>query len=388
MRNPLGYALFLTVFSALVAGVHAYLDRRLVQPLPTERARRIGRRVVWASGIGLPLGMFAAAALPRSLSAITGPVTFGWMALVILALFLALSSEPLRLGRWAYERFSAQAPDPARRAFFEQGLAGGVGFASLGIGGYGLVEARTPQIVRVTVKLKRLPAALSGFRIAQLSDVHIGPLLDGAWLDDVVRRVNAESPDLVAITGDLVDGRVADLAEHVAPIMRLASKHGTFFVTGNHEYYSGADAWIAELGRIGVRVLRNERVAIGEGPDGFDLAGVDDFKAHQFGGGHGADLARAVAGRDESRELVLLAHQPKEALRAVKLGVGLQLSGHTHGGQIWPFGLFVKLDQPFVAGLDTLGELQVYTSRGTGYWGPPVRVAAPPEITIVTLERA
>ncbi|HSO00071.1 MAG TPA: metallophosphoesterase, partial [Candidatus Nanopelagicales bacterium] len=222
--------------------------------------------------------------------------------------------------------------------------------------------------------------------IVQLTDVHIGPTIGREWLEGIVARVNELEPDLVAITGDLVDGRVADLREHTAPLAKLRAKHGVYFVTGNHEYYSGADEWIEELSRLGVRVLRNERVTIGEGADSFDLAGVDDWKAGGFGGGHGPDLKRALAGRDPGREVVLLAHQPKQVVQAAEMGVGLQLSGHTHGGQIFPWGYFVRLDQPHVQGLGQHGETQIYVSRGTGYWGPPMRVGAPPEITLVELE--
>src|SRR6185437_2408032 len=198
------------------------------------------------------------------------------------------------------------------------------------------------------------PEAMAGFRIVQLSDLHIGPTLGGAWLTEIVAHVNAAEPDVVVITGDLVDGPLDELRAEVAPLAQLRAKHGVFFVTGNHEYYSGVDDWLAELVRLGVRPLRNERVSIGEGEHGFDLAGVDDWSARRFGGGHGADLARALAGRDPSRELVLLAHQPKQIHEAEAHGVGLQLSGHTHGGQIFPWGFFVRIDQPFVAGLGRL----------------------------------
>jgi predicted MPP superfamily phosphohydrolase len=242
-------------------------------------------------------------------------------------------------------------------------------------------------VKKVEVGLTRLPGALGGFKIAQLSDLHIGPTLGREWLTDVVARTNALEPDIVAITGDLVDGSVSELGEHVAPLGDLRAKHGVYFVTGNHEYYSGVDAWIARLRELGVRVLRNERVSIGDGEASFDLAGIDDYRAKDFGNGHGADLDKAIAGRDPARELVLLAHQPKAALEAATKGVGLQLSGHTHGGQIFPWGFFVRLDQHFVAGLDKVGDLLLYTSSGTGYWGPPMRVGAPPEITLLQLSR-
>jgi predicted MPP superfamily phosphohydrolase len=161
-----------------------------------------------------------------------------------------------------------------------------------------------------------------------------------------------------------------------------------YFVTGNHEYYSGAAPWCEELARLGIKVLRNERVIIGDAEASFDLAGIDDAHARDFGDGHGADLARAVHGRDPARELVLLAHQPRAVFEAVVHGVGLQLSGHTHGGQIWPWNWLVRLQQPVVAGLARFGDTQVYVSRGTGYWGPPMRLGAPAEITRVTLRTA
>ena len=175
---------------------------------------------------------------------------------------------------------------------------------------------------------------------------------------------------------------MAELAEHVQPLARLVAKDGVFFVTGNHEYYSGADEWIAHLRGLGVRVLRNEHVSVG-GDGGFDIAGIDDASSH--GNGHGPDLRKALAGRDEARACVLLAHQPKGIELADALGVDLQLSGHTHGGQMIPWNFLVRLQQPFVAGLHKLVRAQIYVSRGTGYWGPPMRVGAPAEITQIEL---
>jgi predicted MPP superfamily phosphohydrolase len=198
--------------------------------------------------------------------------------------------------------------------------------------------------------------------------------------------VNALGPDLVAITGDLVDGSVARLGPHVAPLGGIRSKYGTYFVTGNHEYYSGVVDWCAELARIGIRVLRNERVPIGHVSEGecFDLAGIDDHESRRFGGE--SNVKRALEGRDPNREVVLLAHQPRAVFEADKHGVGLQLSGHTHGGQIWPWSYFVLLQQPVVAGLKRIGQTLVYVSCGTGYWGPPMRLRAPAEITHIVLE--
>src|SRR5262249_20380248 len=229
------------------------------------------------------------------------------------------------------------------------------------------------------------PRSLAGYRIAQITDLHVGPTIGRAYLEDIVQRVNALEPDLVAVTGDLVDGSVEQLGPHVEPIAQLRAPDGVFFVTGNHEYFvRGLEKWLDFLRARGVRVLRNERVSI-RGSHGFDLVGIDDLTAKSYGRGHGADLERALAGRQHDKPVVLLAHQPRQVKDAVAHGVDLQLSGHTHGGQIFPFSLLVRLFEPFLAGGFKLGQTQLYVSRGTGYWGPPMRLGAPSEITLIEL---
>jgi predicted MPP superfamily phosphohydrolase len=275
--------------------------------------------------------------------------------------------------------------DPERRQAISRLFAGGAALLGLGASAVGVVSALSPVAVkRVRVAIGRLSRPASGMRIVQISDVHVGPTIGRGFIEDIVARINALKPDVVAITGDLVDGSVKELEEHVAPLAKLEAKHGVYFVTGNHEYYSGADEWIAHLGKLGVRVLRNEHVRIG-GEDGFDLAGIDDHSSGAYGRGHGADLKRALRGRDDARACVLLAHQPRGIELADQLGVDLQLSGHTHGGQMFPWNFAVRLQQPFVAGLHRLTRAQIYVSQGTGYWGPPMRVGAPAEITEIEL---
>lgn len=243
------------------------------------------------------------------------------------------------------------------------------------------------EVRTLRVPLARLPVAMEGYTLVQLTDIHVGPTIDRAFIVELVARVNALQPDAVVITGDLVDGTVAALGEHVAPLAGLRARHGVFFVTGNHEYYAGVDPWLAELERLGMRVLRNERVTLGDADASIDLAGVDDWAAARHGAGHGADLTRALQGRDERREVVLLAHQPKAVPEAARRGVGLVLSGHTHGGQLWPFSYLVGLDQPLLAGLHRVGATWAYVSEGTGYWGPPMRLGTRAEITRVVLSR-
>lgn len=272
----------------------------------------------------------------------------------------------------------------------------GARFAALAVLGiatlialYGMFEALLPgrvRLQRLTLELPRLRGAAGGergFRIVQLSDLHIGPTLRAGWLRAIVARVNALEPDLIVLTGDIVDGHVSHVARFAAGFAELRAKHGVYFCTGNHDVYSGMDAWTEELSRLGLHPLRNARVAIGE-PPLFDLAGVDDFAA-RHGGNGGPDFERALADRDAQRAVVLLAHQPPAISAAVAYGVDLQLSGHTHGGQLWPFHYLTRLQTVYRAGLYRVADSWLYVSRGTGFWGPPLRVFAPAEITELTL---
>jgi predicted MPP superfamily phosphohydrolase len=245
----------------------------------------------------------------------------------------------------------------------------------------GVVLARRPRVVRVTVPIQDLPSDLAGFRILQLSDLHIGPTIRRPFVDAVVDRANALRPDLIAVTGDVADGLVPDLRDHVAPLGRLKAPHGTYFVTGNHEYYWDVRGWTRELQRLGLEVLSNEHRVVTRGTGRLLVAGVNDLSA-------AGDPAGAVAGAPPSDVRVLLAHQPRSAFAAKAAGYDLQLSGHTHGGQYFPFNLLVRLFEPFVAGLHRLESMWLYVSRGTGYWGPPLRLGAPAEITLLELVSA
>jgi len=250
----------------------------------------------------------------------------------------------------------------------------------------GFVNARrVARIVHVDIPLAGLPASLAGFTIVQLSDIHVGPTIKRDYVAAIVRHANHLGADVIAITGDVVDGGVAQLAPHTAPLAGLKARHGVFVVTGNHEYYSGAPAWIAEFRRLGLRVLMNEHAVIEHDGARLVLAGVTDYSAHTFDPAQRSDPRAALLGSPDGIPRILLAHQPRSAHAAEAAGFDLQLSGHTHGGQFWPWNLFVILQQPFTAGLHRLGRLAVYTSRGTGYWGPPKRFGAPSEISVLRL---
>jgi predicted MPP superfamily phosphohydrolase len=244
---------------------------------------------------------------------------------------------------------------------------------------------RTAPVVNVEVPLADLPKELEGFTIVQISDIHIGQTIKRNFVAAIVERVNRLEADMIAITGDVVDGSVPDLAHHTEPLARLASRHGTYFVTGNHEYYSGVHAWIRELERLGAKALMNEHVVLDHDGAALTVAGVTDWSAHHFDPSHKSDPHAAGKGAPPHAPKVLLAHQPRSAHIAEAAGFHLQLSGHTHGGQFWPWNFLVRLQQPFTAGLGRLGRMWVYTSRGTGYWGPPTRFGVPSEITLIRL---
>lgn len=247
---------------------------------------------------------------------------------------------------------------------------------------------RTAPVVEVEVPLANLPAQLEGFTIAQISDIHVGPTIKRGFVERIVARVNRLGADMVAITGDLVDGSVRDLSHHTEPLADLQSRHGTYFVTGNHEYYSGAQAWMREMQRLGARVLVNEHVVIDHDGASVAVAGVSDYSAHHFDPSQRSDPQAAMAGAPQGAVKLLLAHQPRSAANASAAGFDLQLSGHTHGGQFWPWNLFVRLQQPFTAGLNRFGRMWIYINRGTGYWGPPMRFGIPSEITRIRLVKA
>ncbi|WP_439660755.1 metallophosphoesterase [Lentzea sp. HUAS TT2] len=392
--------IFLLLLGVPTALGHLYLWRRLV--VDTTRPRTLGRRIGTLAIIGA-FGMMMSALVvtrrvPPELGKFFAWPGYLWLAMLFyLALALGIAEIPRRIllkratltpvavgaGPEAAEPVEI-VPDPSRRLFIARSVAIGSGIAAGGVVGYGMTQALgDPQLLNVPVTLKKLQPSLSGFRIAVVSDIHLGPLLGRSHTERIVRMINEQEADMVAIVGDLVDGTVAELGEAAAPLRDLVSKQGSFFVTGNHEYFSGHEQWIAELDRLGVNPLRNEGLTIA---GGIEVVGVNDVTGKSYD--DGPDFGRALAGRNRNNPVVLLSHQPVQVTDASSHGVDLQLSGHTHGGQMAPFNLFVPLQQPSVAGLSKVDDTWLYTSRGAGFWGPPVRVGAPPDITMVELRSA
>ncbi|MET7758719.1 metallophosphoesterase [Streptomyces sp. NPDC005389] len=431
------FLLVLIVVLALLGAVHWYVWRRLVRDVTTRGS--LPRRLGTVAVVVLPLLSFAAlsssrAGAPFVLQQVVAWPGFLWLALLLyvtLALLVGEAVRPLLL-RWLDRRARAGAPSAApvaapvpvpdraqaapeerapvpvpesaqaapeesaeaaaesapespaevsRRLFVSRVVGGAAAAAAVGTVGYGTYGVlRGPRVKRVTVPLAKIPRAAHGYRIAVVSDIHLGPILGRAHTQRIVDTINSTQPDLIAVVGDLVDGTVENLGSAAEPLARLRARHGSFFVTGNHEYFSGADAWVDHVRELGLRPLRNERVEVAAG---FDLAGVDDIAGESEG--QGPDFGRALGDRDRARAAVLLAHQPIVVHDAVRHGVDLQLSGHTHGGQLWPGNHLAELANPTVAGLERYGDTQLYVSRGAGAWGPPVRVGAPSDITIVEL---
>ena len=398
MPRIVQFAIFLVLMLAVLGGMNFYIWARLVRdPGLLEPWRRAVGVALVAAAVAVPASMFLMRARPSRLGA--GLAFFGmtWLGVSFLLFSALLAVDVVRLAAagassaWDWLRHAPDPPpDPERRKVLARAVAGGVALAVGGASAWAMRSAlSSPEVHEVPVRLERLPPGLSGFTIAQISDLHVGPTIGDGEVKRVVDVTNGMRPDLIAITGDLVDGSVAGLGRCVAQLGALRARYGVYFVTGNHEYYSGADAWIAFIRKLGIRVLRNERVAVGDGAASFDLAGIDDWRSRGLAPGHGPDLPLALAGRDPDRSLVLLAHQPKGVEEAVRSGVELQLSGHTHGGQIFPFNLVTGLAYPYLRGLYAHEEEgrrgQVFVSRGTGYWGPPMRLGNPPEVARIAL---
>jgi uncharacterized protein len=386
---PLSSFSLLIALGALLG--HLYLFRRLVWNLTPRRVPRLVAALVlgvmtWV----LVARRYLSRTLPEGPGDVVELVSYSWMGMA-LCLVLALAGLDLGRGVLALGRRLRPAPpapsvDVERRRFLSQATAGGALALGGGLAGYGSWRAFTaPEVTELVIRIPKLPRSLEGFSIVQLTDLHVGPFIQRRFMDELVRRANALKPDLVAITGDMVDGSVPRLGGFVAALGNLQARYGRFFVTGNHDYSSGADAWVAHLDSLGIHSLRNRHVSIGDAGGSFDLVGVDDWHGGQRLGQKGYDLDQALAGRDSQRAAVLLAHQPANFKEAARQGVDLQVSGHTHGGQLFPMTALIGLRWEHSAGHYRHGDSHIYVSRGCGFWGPPMRLGSPPELVKLVL---
>jgi predicted MPP superfamily phosphohydrolase len=378
---------FLPNLLIMLVGLHVYVGWRLLPALQAATGGHawvllLGGLYLAASVVLMPLGMQA-----RRLADQGWADRVAWLGLIAMALFSSLAVLTLlRDGVLLASGALLARPD---RLLLARGSAVLVVALTLLCTAVGFWLARSPRIMEVTVPIRRLPPALRGFVIAQISDVHVGPTIKRGFVAAVVERVNRLEPDMVAVTGDMVDGSVEHLGAHMAPLADLRSRHGSFFVTGNHEYYSGEAAWSREMTRLGLTVLKNRHVVVDHDGAAVVIAGVTDWSAHHFNATQRSDPAAALRGAPaDAGAKILLAHQPRSAPAAETAGFDLQLSGHTHGGQFWPWNLALRCFEPFTQGLYRLQTLMLYVSRGTGYWGPPTRFGVPAEITRIRLVTA
>lgn len=365
--------------------LHIYVGFRLIPDLPIGTAGR-ALCVLWLvlSVCVIPLGMLARTIEQQPLAD-----RLAWLGLMVMGFFSSLLVLTFARDLLLASLLTVDAiwPHAVSIAAWRTNTAIAVPLLALLSTAVGLFNARRrARVVTIDIPIDDLPAALDGFTIVQISDIHVGPTIKRSYVDAIVDAVNRLKPDLIAVTGDVVDGSVEQLSNHTQPLSRLTALHGAFLVTGNHEYYSGAHAWIDEFRRLGLTVLLNEHVVVEHKGAQAVIAGVTDYSAGHFDPAHRSDPAAALTGAPGDVLIrVLLAHQPRSAEAAADAGFTLQLSGHTHGGQFFPWNFFVRLQQPFTAGLARMNGLWVYTSRGTGYWGPPKRLGAPSEITRVRL---
>ena len=390
------WIIWLSVVFTVLAGGYWYIGSRLIGTMGWSQNLRIA---AWA-GLGalflIPLISMFLFRYVEGLGKLWAWITYVGLGFLSLVFTVLLFRDLIWLGGRGVEYLVAlfQSPaasptDPSRRDFLLQSS----NLAVLGIAGaltaYGVYEARRrPGVVRLTIPLKNLPDEFEGFRIVQITDLHAGLTVKRNWIQSITRQVAELAPDLIAFTGDLADGSVPHLRDDVAPLAELQAPHGKFFVTGNHEYYSGVEPWLEEARRIGYDVLINEHRLVQRNGSTLALAGVTDPTGAQFmPHTHTPNPTAAIENAPPDTVKILLAHQPKQVFEAAPLGFDLMICGHTHGGQFFPWNLVAALGQPFIKGLHNYDGAWVYVSKGTGYWGPPVRLGARSEITVITLTK-
>ena len=278
--------------------------------------------------------------------------------------------------------------DLEKRQFLQKSLSVGILTLVGPTTAYGYYSARKgPSIINQTIFLNDLPDAFENFTIAQISDLHVGPTIKKPYVEKVLNQISIINPDLIAITGDLIDGSIDYLKKDLEPLSEMIANYGTYFVTGNHEYYSGAEKWLDETDRMGFTNLVNEHDLISISNETIALAGVTDFRAHQIIPSHKSNPKNALRGSTDQKVKILLAHQPSSIFKANEAGYDFQISGHTHGGQFWPFTYPTKKANPYLSGLHNHNGTQIYVNSGTGYWGPPLRLGVPSEITLFKLKK-
>ncbi len=390
MSKTLTFILFFSIGTVIISSIHYYLWLRFIRDTGLNGTiKNIGTYVLISLAISFPLTIALSRLLSFKYSFPLIWVSYLWLGVMMLLFFLLLFTDFVKVILYVFSKFlssNENIASPERRKFISGIITTGASATVLIASGFGLKNYYSIAIVKkINMLLTGLPDVFKGFRIVQISDLHIGQLMTGKKLKEIVEQVNSLKPDLIAITGDIADGSVENLLNEVLPLRKLKSKRGVYFVTGNHEYYSGVDDWTIAIERMGIKVLNNESIKIEKGNDFFYLAGVTDHSAKRFGKDHAADFKKALSGLEKEKKKILLAHQPIAVREASQYGTDLVLSGHTHGGQIWPFNYFVYLQQPYLKGFYQYKNTKLYVNQGTGCWGPPLRLGSENEITEILL---
>ncbi|WP_035276310.1 metallophosphoesterase [Desulforegula conservatrix] len=388
--------IFLGILLTLVAIAESYIYRRVVAYSCVGKwGRHTTRVLLFALLAAVPL-IIGLQRLGYENFWTDSAAWIVYMSLGFLSMLLMLIviMDIFKFTWWGTRKFTDAIPEetededfnPGRRVFIGTSFSSALIMASAGLTAAGTYQAvKIPEVRMVTVPAGRIPEALTKLKIVQISDIHAGPTLKRSWIEGLVRKINKIEPDILVLTGDLVDGSVQRLGVDVSPLAEIKAKLGKYYVTGNHEYYSGVLPWLDKVKELGFEIFQNNHKIIEHEGARLLLAGVPDFRAGGFIKDHASDPMLAIKGAPDSDYKILLAHQPKSLHAATLAGFDLQISGHTHGGQFWPWNLFVGLDQPVTAGLKKIENMHIYVSRGTGYWGPPVRLGAPSEITLIRL---
>ncbi|MCB1171955.1 MAG: metallophosphoesterase [Leptospiraceae bacterium] len=389
---------FFSIVTTIITLIYVFIGWRVLGPLPVTSATRY---LLWTGLIALAWSIPLSFAIRINFPRWPYNDLLAWVSYLNLGFFTLLASllvvKEILWVLWSvWQSWMGPQPDPVavtiggmdRRHFLQNTANALTGVIALFTGAFGFYQARFQfRLEQPRILIPDLHPDLEGFRIVQISDVHIGPTLKQDFLDSIVQKVNRLNADVIAITGDLVDGPVERLGAIVARLSQLQSRYGSYFVHGNHEFYSGFHAWDRALRQMDLKVLNNEHRIIAHGQARLLLAGVTDLSASARAGLI-SDPDRSLAGAPSHDLRVLLAHQPNSIDAASRAGFHLQLSGHTHGGQYFPGNILIHLFQRYVRGLYRHANTWLYVNRGTGYWGPPLRIGAPPEITLVTLQRA
>jgi len=390
MNRTITLFIFFSLFAVAVFSVHYYIWNRLIK---STRIKNNYKKYLTALlillGLSFPVSFGLAKIVPYNISFYL--LWFGnlWLGMMLLYLFTFLFIDILRLFFYLFNKFSknSNSYNPERREFIKNSIAVGASGIVLGATVLSVKKYYDIAIVKkLSLEIKNLPDSFKGFKIVQISDIHIGQIMRKNTLKEIVEQVNTLKPDLIAITGDLADGSVGYLFDEITPLKNLRAKNGVFFVTGNHEYYSGVEQWIEAVKKLGIRVLENENIKIVKKNQELSLIGTNDHEAGRFGEKHAPDFKKAFNNIDKRNVKILLTHQPVDIEKASQYGVDLMLTGHTHGGQIWPFGYLVVLQQKYLKGYYKYEDTHLYVNQGTGCWGPPMRLGTENEITEIILD--